>query len=69
MLSGYVGASGQNPNQAKPALQTAGGVYTKLNFIAQNYDSTDSEIYIVTAKNLTADTTNVGGTITWNEIY
>jgi hypothetical protein len=69
MLSGYVAAAGQNLNQATPGLQNASGVNTKLNFIAQNYDSTDSEIYVVTAKNLTADTTNVGGTITWNEIY
>jgi hypothetical protein len=69
MLSGYVGANALNANQAQPALQNASGVNTKLNFIAQNYDSTDSEIYVLTAKNLTIDTTNVGGTLTWNEIY
>lgn len=68
-LSGYVGANALNANQAQPALQNASGVNTKLNFIAQNYDSTDSEIYVLTAKNLTIDTTNVGGTLTWNEIY
>jgi hypothetical protein len=50
-------------------VQNQAGVSTKLNFIAQNYSSTDSEIYVITAKNLTADTTNVGGSVLWTEIY
>lgn len=69
LLSGYIGANSLNPNQANPSVQNQSGVSTKLNFIAQNYDSTDSEIYIVSAKNLTTSTTNVGASILWTEIY
>ena len=69
LLSGYIGANSLNPNQANPSVQNQGGVSTKLNFIAQNYDSTDSEIYVVTAKNLTANPTNVGASMLWTEIY
>ena len=69
LLSGYIGANSLNPNQARPSVQNQAGVSTKLNFIAQNYSSTDSEIYVITATNLTADTTNVGGSVLWTEIY
>jgi hypothetical protein len=69
LLTGFVGANSLNPNQANPLVQTQAGVSNKQNFITQNYDSTDSEIYVVTAKNMTATTTNVGGTMLWSEIY
>jgi len=38
------------------------------NYIAQNYDSTDSEIYIVTATNLTGNATTVGASLQWVEV-
>ena len=69
MLSGFLGANATNPTQANPTAQSQAGVSNKQNFIAQNYDSTDSEIYVLVAKNMTADTTNVGATILWSEIY
>lgn len=69
LLSGYVGANSLNPNQANPLVQTQAGVSNKQNFIAQNYLSTDSEIYVLVAKNMTANTTNIGGTMLWSEIY
>lgn len=69
LLSGFVGANSLNPNQANPLSTTRGGVDNKQNFIAQNYDSTDSEIYVLIAKNMTSNTTNVGGSMLWSEIY
>jgi hypothetical protein len=69
MLTGFVGANSLNINQANPLVQNQSGVSNKQNFIAQNYGSTDSEIYVLTAKNMTADATNVGGSMLWSEIY
>ena len=69
ILTGFVGANSLNPTQANPQSISATGVTNKQNFIAQNYDSTDSEIYVVVAKNMTATSTNVGGSIRWSEIY
>lgn len=69
LLSGFVGANSLNINQANPLVQSQAGVKNKQNFIAQNYDSTDSEIYVLIAKNMTTNPTNVGGTMLWSEIY
>jgi hypothetical protein len=69
LLTGFVGANSLNVNQAKPMTQNQSGVSNKQNFIAQNFHSTDSEIYVLVAKNMTANTTNVGGTMLWSEIY
>jgi hypothetical protein len=69
LLTGFVGANSLNINQANPLVQNQSGVSNKQNFIAQNYTSTDSEIYVLIAKNMTADATNVGGTMLWSEIY
>lgn len=69
LLTGFVGANSLNINQANPLVQNQSGVTNKQNFIAQNYDSTDSEIYVLIAKNMTANSTNVGGTMLWSEIY
>lgn len=69
LLTGFVGANSLNVNQANPLVQNQAGVSNKQNFIAQNYNSTDSEIYVLVAKNMTADATSVGGTMLWSEIY
>lgn len=69
VLTGFVGANSLNINQANPLVQAQAGVANKQNFIAQNYSSTDSEIYVLTAKNMTANPTNIGGTMLWSEIY
>lgn len=69
LLTGFVGANSLNINQANPLVQSQPGVPNKQNFITQNYTSTDSEIYVLVVKNMTADATNVGGTIEWSEIY
>lgn len=69
LLTGFVGANSLNVNQANPLVQNQSGVSNKQNFIAQNYNSTDSEIYVLIAKNMTASTTSIGGTMLWSEIY
>lgn len=69
LLTGFVGANSLNPNQANPLVTSQAGVANKQNFIAQNYNSTDSEIYILIAKNMTGNSTSVGGTMLWSEIY
>lgn len=69
LLTGFVGANSLNVNQANPLVQNQAGVSNKQNFIAQNYDSNNSEVYVLVAKNMTANTTNVGGTMLWSEIY
>jgi hypothetical protein len=69
MLAGFIPANSINPKQATPSMQSQAGVANKQNFIAQNYDSSDSEIYVLVARNMTTSTTNVAGTILWSEIY
>jgi len=69
LLTGFVGANSLNINQANPLVQNQSGVSNKQNFITQNYDSTNSEIYVLIAKNMTANATNIGGTMLWSEIY
>jgi hypothetical protein len=69
LLTGFIGANSLNITQANPTFDTRAGVVNKQNFIAQNYDSTDSEIYVLIAKNMTSSTTNVGGSMLWSEIY
>lgn len=69
LLTGFVGANSLNINQANPLVQNQSGVSNKQNFITQNYDSTNSEIYVLVAKNMTANATNIGGTMLWSEIY
>lgn len=69
LLTGFVGANSLNINQANPLVQNQNGVSNKQNFIAQSYDSDNSEIYVLIARNMTGNPTNVGGTMLWSEIY
>ena len=41
----------------------------KKNYIVQNYDSTDSEIYAIVVTNIGGSSTTVGVGIQWREIY
>lgn len=69
LLSSFIGANSLNPTQANPDVISQQGVTNKQNFITQNYGSTDSEIYVLVAKNMTGTATNVGGSLLWSEIY
>jgi hypothetical protein len=66
---GFIAANSQSGGKNSsgsitPNLPSA----SKKNFIAQNYGSTDSEIYVLVATNIGADTTTVGASMQWREI-
>lgn len=72
---GFVAAGlvGQGQGNVTP-LSTTGSPNpassSKKNFIVQNYDSTDSEVYCVKITNIgTANTTAVGVSLQWREVY
>lgn len=67
--NGWVGASTQGSQKAGGAPASNLPSAAKKNYIVQNYDSTDSEIYVVVATNLGAQSTNVGVGMQWREIY
>lgn len=67
--NGFVGASTQGSQKAGGAPGSNIPSSAKKNYIVQNYDSTDSEIYVVVVTNLGAQNTNVGVGMQWREIY
>ena len=69
LIGGVVstGTGGSGNNSA--GTQQTPGVDTKVNFISQNYASNDSEIYVLSMKNMTGTATNVIGTLMWKEVY
>ena len=69
-MGGY--AAGDSQNITKPSATTAqaqSGPSSKKNYLSQNFDSTDSEIFSVRVTNLGNDPANVGVSIRWREIY
>lgn len=67
--NGWVGASTQGSQKAGGAPASNMPSSAKKNYIVQNFDSTDSEIYVVAVTNLGTQSTNVGVGIQWREIY
>lgn len=67
--NGWVGASTQGSQKAGGSPNSNMPSSAKKNYIVQNYDSTNSEIYVVVATNLGAQSTNVGVGMQWREIY
>jgi hypothetical protein len=69
-MGGYAAGNSQNVNKpASSGSNTTIGPSSKKNFLSQNFGSTDSEIFSVRVTNLGSDTTNVGVSIRWREIY
>lgn len=69
-MSGY--ATGESQNSQKPTATSANiqsGPTSKKNFLSQNYDSTDSEIFSVRVTNIGEASTSVGVAIRWREVY
>ncbi len=64
--SGYVSAAVGNRGSVNSDSNASNA---RQNYISQNYDSTDSEIYIITVTNLGATATTVGAAVQWREIY
>lgn len=69
MDNGWVGASTQGSQKAGGAPASNMPSSAKKNYIVQNYDSTDSEIYLIVATNLGTQSTKVGAAVQWREIY
>ena len=67
--NGWVGASTQGSQKAGGSPNSNIPSSAKKNYIVQNYDSTNSEIYLVVATNLGSQNTNVGVGMQWREIY
>ena len=71
MSMGFVAASqngSSSINIAGSSGQTAGSS-AKRNFIAQNIQATDSEVYVIYVKTLTASSSQVVGGMSWREVY
>lgn len=71
-LGGYSAASsgsGQSGKNIATSSDSQVGPSAKKNFLAQNYYSTDSEIFVVLINNLAASETSCGVSIQWSEIY
>lgn len=71
-IGGYSAASsgsGQSGKNLATATNQSPGPSAKKNFIAQNYNSTDSEIFVVVASNLAGAATSCGVCLQWSEIY
>jgi hypothetical protein len=69
-MGGYAAGDSQNVN--KPAATSSNiqtGPQSKKNFLTQNYDSTDSEVFSVRVSNIGNNPTNVGVSLRWREIY
>lgn len=67
--AGWVGASTQGSQKAGGAPGAQQPSSAKKNYIVQNFDCTDSEIYVLVATNLGTQSTNVGVSMQWREIY
>lgn len=69
MDSGFVGASTQGSQKAGGAPASNLPSAAKKNYIVQNYYANDSEIFLVYAKNFGSQSTNIGISMQWREIY
>jgi hypothetical protein len=69
MDNGFVGASTQGSHKAGGSPASNIPSTAKKNFIVQNFDANDSEIFLVWAKNLGSQSTNVGIGMQWREVY
>lgn len=67
--NGFVAASTQGSQKVGGAPGANLPSTAKKNYIVQNFDSTDSEIYVIIATNISSSSTTVGVGMQWREIY
>lgn len=65
---GIAGTQSPGGSEKGTGSESKGGGLAKRNFISQNYDSTDSEIYLVCAQAI-GGTASVVADFTWREVY
>lgn len=70
MISGFASASSQNDQKsvAGPA-SIQEGPSARKNYIAQNIQSSNSQIYVVVANNIGTVSTTVYASVNWREVY
>jgi hypothetical protein len=69
-MGGYAAGNSQNVNKpAASGSQSQLGPSSKKNFLSQNFDSTNSEVFSVQVSNIGSSSTNVGVSLRWREIY
>ena len=68
-LNGFVAAGGAGVGNTVAGIGQRAGTANKINYIAQNYDSTSSDLYAVVVTNLTANSTDVAVGMVWKEVY
>jgi hypothetical protein len=69
LLNGFVAAGGAGVGNTISGTGQRAGSTNKINYIAQNYDSTNSDMYVVVVTNLTANSTDVAAGMVWKEVY
>jgi hypothetical protein len=67
-LGGFIFAGGVGGGNNIAGQQQTPAPNAKGNYIAQNFQSNDSEIYALVMKNMTGTSTDVGCSITWKEV-
>ena len=67
--NGFVASGGSGGNAFAGAPTSNQPSSAKKNYIVQNFDSSDSEIFVVYATNIGANSANVGVGLQWREIY
>lgn len=69
-INGFASAVAQNLQKATAGpANVQEGPTARKNFISQNFDSSNSEIYVITAKNIGTAATNVYAGFSWREVY
>ena len=69
LLNGFVAAGGQGVGNTSTGVSQRQATKNRINYIAQNFDSTSSEMYGIIATNLTGTNTDVIASMVWKEVY
>jgi hypothetical protein len=68
-LNGFVAAGGTGQGNASSGIGQRAGSINKINYIAQNFESTDSDLYALVVTNMTSTDTDVAAGMVWKEVY
>ena len=68
-MGGYATGDSEKNDKFSNGFSDQSGPSSKKNFLAQNFDSTNSEVFSVWVTNLENTSTSVGVALRWREIY